>query len=329
MRSLLIISFLLLLQPVKAQDEIELLSREITHGCKTDKEKVTKIFRWITDNISYRTQYDRMKVIGSASKKFAQTEFDTDTGALKPLNVRVSETVLRNRVAVCDGYSRLFATLCEYAGIRSEVIIGYARGSIHRPDLKFSVNHYWNAVFFDNKWQLLDATWASGYITRQTGEFVREYDPHYFLTRPEDFIRDHYPDDQRWTLLTDDAVPDEFKHSPFKQKSFLKYRITSFLPSGGVIEASVGDVIQLELVTADPEKDKKISPDMLLDSAIFTQSASWIFLDPLEKEITPVFPHKYNYSFRVESPDVEWLYLKYNNDLVLRYKINIRNRKLN
>jgi Transglutaminase-like superfamily len=327
MRKLLTICLLFYTLVAFGQSDIETLAQQLTSSCKTEREKVTKIFRWITDNISYRIRSNRIPVIGAASLRFSQSEEEPDTSALKPLNERVAETVLKTRLAVCDGYSRLFSTLCDYAGIRSEIIVGYAKGNSNKPSPKFGVNHYWNAVFLDGRWQLLDATWASGYVSRQEDEFVRDYDDNYFLTDPAVFIRDHYPDDPRWTLLADATVPDEFRHSPFKQKSFLKYKITSFFPSKGVIEAVVGDIIQLELETADPERDKKISPDLLIDSSIFTQSASWIFLEPQKTDMISLAPGKYRYIYKVETSDVEWLYLKYNDDLVLRYKINVKKKK--
>lgn len=323
MKARLTIGMLLLMTTAFAQTELEKLALELTGSCHTDREKVTNIFQWITDHISYRTP-NNIKVIGKLTKRLAGELPEIDTSPLKPLSVRVAESVYQNRVAVCDGYARLFTTLCDYAHIPSEVIVGYARSNLNKPGSRFGVNHYWNAVYLDGGWHLLDATWASGYVLN-TGEFEREYDARYFLADPADFIRDHFPDDPRWTLLPDAVMPDEFRQSPFKQKSFVKYRITSFLPARGVIEASLGEVISLELSTADPDNDQRISPDLLLDSAIYTHSISWVFLDPVEKPQPGA--NTFRYEYKVDSPDVQWLYLKYNNDLVLRYKLNIKKKK--
>jgi hypothetical protein len=239
----------------------------------------------------------------------------------------VAETVLQKGEAVCDGYARLFTTLCDYAGICSEIIIGYAKNGTNKPTQKFGVNHYWNAVMIDGKWYLLDATWASGYISFSRDEFIREYDENYFLTAPEVFIRDHYPDDIRWTLLPDSKTPDEFYRSPFKQKSFIKYHITSFYPASGIIETFVGDTIRLSLETDLSENVRNVSPDLLIDSAIFSHSPSWIFLRPDMSGKTES-QNLHNYIYTVASPDIEWLYLLYNDDLVLRYKINVKKKKV-
>jgi len=300
----------------KPEEDPAQLAQSITAASTTELQKVSAIFRWITDNISYRTapinSYRR-----NGSPRHRQTEEEEDTFALKPLNERVAEEVLKVRSGVCNGYARLFTTLCDYAGIRSEIITGYAKINGNKP--RFGANHYWNAVMIDSAWHLLDATWASGYIFRN--EFVHEYDANYFLTSPKTFVLDHYPDDPRWTLLDESPLPGEFHNSPFKQKSFIKYKFTSYYPKTGIIEASVGDTIQLTLETADAQHDKDVAPDLLIDSTIFSHSDSWVFLKPGPDSGSP---NKLNYRYTLTSPDIEWLYLVYNDDLVLRYKIRVK-----
>lgn len=310
------------------QDDPAQLSVSLTKNLKTEREKVTAIFRWITDNISYRVRSNRAHVLGKNSRKYAEwLNASDDTGALKPLNERAAINVLRTGEAICEGYARLFTTLCEYAGIRAEIIAGYARPNGLKPVLKFGVNHYWNAVMVDGDWHLLDVTWSSGYISHlyYGDEFVRQYDPAYFLTPPEKFIDDHYPDDIRWTLLPDNRVLPEFAISPFLQKSFPKYSITSFSPRKGVIDAKLGDTVLLELSTADPERDMRISPDMLVDTTLFSESPSRVFLRPEKNQrdaVSSATMHRY--VLPVTRPGIEWVYLMYNDDMVLRYKLNVR-----
>jgi hypothetical protein len=90
----------------------------------------------------------------------------------------------------------------------------------------------------------------------------------------------------------------------------------------------VGDELVLEIETRDPQRDKLISPDLLVDSALFNYSSSWVFLDPVEyRSAKGLEGNKPVYRYRVETDDVEWLYLKYNEDVILRYKLNIKKKK--
>jgi len=290
------------------------LAQQLTLGCTTDLQKVRAIFRWIADNIAYRTKETTTR---KRKSKFNYEEPD-DTTDLKPLDERVAENVLVNKVAVCDGYARLFKTLCIYAGIRAEVINGYGKTESYKVHQRFRSNHSWNAVMIDSVWQLLDVTWASGYITWQGDTYVKQLDEQYFLSPPEQFIREHYPDDLRWSLMEDPPLMPEFRLSPFRQKSFTKYKISSYKPAAGVIEAYLGDTIQVELETADINNDRNISSDPFLDTSLYTTTISALLVPP------GMINKKTIYSYCVTSPTIQWLYILYNDDVILRYKLIVR-----
>ena len=294
------------------------LAQELTLNCTTDLQKVKAIFYWITANIDYRTKPSVPSRLRRRTPIRVIEDDGNDTAALKPLDERVAENVLDERVAVCDGYARLFKTLCSYGGIKAEVINGYARTESTKRIQRFRPNHSWNAVLIDSVWKLLDVTWASGYISWHGNDFVRQLDEQYFLSAPEQFIREHYPDDLRWTLMDDPPLMPEFRHSPFKQKSFSKYQITAYLPEKGVIEASLGDTLQLQLETSDALKDIGVSSDPFLDTTLYSTNTSALLI-PING-----VGMKTNYSYVVNSPTVQWLYILYNDDIVLRYKLNIK-----
>ncbi len=290
------------------------LAQQLTLSCSTDMQKVKSIFYWITENIAYRT-----KPIRSRKKSLPDfIEENNDTSVLKPLDERVAETVLENRVAVCDGYARLFKTLCSYSGIQAEVINGYARTEASKKIQRFRPNHSWNAVWIDSAWQLLDVTWASGYISWNGGDFVRHLDEQYFLSTPEQFVREHYPDDLRWTLMADPPLMPEFRHSPFKQKSFSKYQITAYNPIKGIIEASPGDTITIELETANAAKDRQVSSDPFLDTALYSTATSALLVPSMLMNEIII------YTYIAGPPAVQWLYILYNDDIILRYRLLVK-----
>jgi transglutaminase/protease-like cytokinesis protein 3 len=292
---------------------VDSLAKKLTASYQTELEKTRAIFSWIAQHISYNTGVYN---VGRGYRSAKYIYDPADTISSKSAVEQTAERVLRRRIAVCDGYAKLFKTLCDYAGVQSEVVLGYGKCYLEK-DEKFRTNHTWNAVRIDSNWYLLDVTWASGYMTF-SNEFVPHIDETYFLTPPQQFILDHYPEDLRWTLLEHPPALREFHFSPFKYKSFIKYSIVAAAPSNGTIEARIGDTVRIELKLKDAGKDSLMAPDPFFDSSNIQLSPLSVFLQPVIEK------NKAVYTFIVPSESIEWLHLLYNDDPVLRYKLNIR-----
>lgn len=280
---------------------------------KTELEKTRAIFRWITEHIGYNMNYS-LQIKNAANTPF---EWEDTTGPLSPLptlNERVAEKVLKRKTAFCDGYTRLFKILCDAAGIRSEIIKGYARHFNDRPRKRFAVNHTWNAVCLDSNWYLLDVTWASGFVS-WSNEFVRQYNDFYFLTPPELFIQDHYPEDPEWTLLPNPPLMREYQESPFRYSAFTKAGILSFTPQKGILEVSPQDTLKFEFFIKSNNGNFSVSERSVPDSGI-TGLRTW---DSSNRKIT--LPHIVS-----EKPG-EWLYIFFDDEKILRYKLMIKNKR--
>ncbi|WP_158638347.1 transglutaminase domain-containing protein [Panacibacter ginsenosidivorans] len=295
----------------------ELLSQMLTATDTTDAQKVASIFNWITQNIAYNVK--RYETNNNYRYAPVVDEEDEDTIApLKPLYERIAILVLKRRTAVCSGYANLFKSLCLHAGIPCEVITGLGKASAGRTDKRFASNHRWNAVFFDTVWHLLDATWASGYINYKN-EFQRDYNPNYFLTDPVEFIKDHYPEDMRWTLLPQPPVLNEFMYAPFKTMAFNRFYIKSYSPSFGIIEANVGDSIVFELEAVRPER-LWISDLPYADSnTVFIMQCCGAV-----KPVNKVSGKKISYTYHVMSAEIEWLHVIFDDEIIMRYKLNVK-----
>ena len=290
---------------------VDALAADLTSSCKTDIEKVRAIFRWITEHIDYNTTLfskTRKNPIAPANYE----EPDDTSKTLKPLTERVAQIVLQRRIAVCEGYAKLFKSLCDHAGIRSEIICGYAKTDFNRQNQKFKTNHSWNAVYVDSNWHLLDVTWASGFVTYSTNEFIRSYDDYYFFTPPQYFIRDHYPEDLQWTLLTDPPAIREFYQSPFRYTAFIKQRVTSFLPAKGIIEAAVGDTIRFEVET------EVLPPNLFITNSPGIDTGT-SFPRPLAGAAKKAI-----FTYTIPPAPAPWLYVISNGEVILRYKLNLR-----
>lgn len=288
------------------QSAVAYLAETLTQTAKSDKEKVEALFYWIASNIQYRLK-------PSHSEKINWQQKDDTSRYLPPLDLRIAEEVLAKRVAVCEGYARLFKTLCLYADVPCEMITGFAKNGSDRTNSRFQSNHNWNAVYFDSSWHLLDVTWASGYILNNN-QFVPRLDDRYFLTEPKTFLEDHYPEDLRWTLLENPPLPQEFFHTPFKPQSFIKKQVTSYRPKQGVLNAAAGDTIVLEITLKDPTKKVFLIDDRYQETAL---------------QQGPLFEPEHNanqgrFIYRASDAGVKWLSFLVEGEVVLKYRIDIK-----
>lgn len=168
------------------------LSIQINEVAFTDLEKSYAAFYWVASNITYDME----------------SFFNGITPPYQP------KEVLKTRLAVCSGYAYLFKALCDEMGITSQVLHGYSKGYGYVPRQPFDVsNHSWNSVQIDNRWYLLDATWATSRSNdRSTSSPVIEG---FFLSHPKDFIKDHLPEDPKWQLLSPQLSLEDFeKNTP-------------------------------------------------------------------------------------------------------------------
>ena len=313
-RSVICLLFILFFDNAFAQPSVhftetpvESLSKKLTSSCKTDYEKVRSIFLWITDNISYRT-----KSFSNTRKKTAERfveDIDDTSSTLKPLVEHVAELVLQRRTTVCDGYTKLFKSLCDHAGIRNEIIMGYAKTNFSSGS-KFRTNHSWNAVYVDSSWRLLDVTWASGFVYGSL--YVKSFDDYYFFTSPRHFIRDHYPEDLQWTLLNEPPLPRELYQSPFAYTEFLRQKIVSFSPAKGIIEAAIGDTIRFNIESEYPKITLTVTDRVTTDSLTVASVTST--------------NGKAGYKYIVNDDRVQWLYVVCNDEIILRYRLDVKNQ---
>jgi hypothetical protein len=141
------------------------------------------------------------------------------------------------------------------------------------------------------------------------------------MADPKRFIKDHYPDDVHWTLMADPPVLPEFRFSPYKQKTFTKYQIAGYQPSRGIIEVNFGDTVELRLDLADAERDQLIGADPFLDKDLYSTGDA-VLLSPSSIERSRI-----TYTYHAITPSIKWLYVLYNDDVVLRYRLVIKKQE--
>jgi hypothetical protein len=176
--------------PASAESTIESLAAYLIEPATNDREKARAIFRWIAENIDYNVD----------------VFFGASSGSIR------SEDVLKSRRSVCYGYSDLFVSLARESGLEAAMIKGYGKGYGYVPGQHFAgpANHAWNAVRINGSWYLIDCSWGAGYVNGE-GKYVRQFDDHYFMTPPSQFIFCHFPEDVRWQLLNQPLTKEEYE----------------------------------------------------------------------------------------------------------------------
>ncbi len=190
----------------KRNTPISKMAAKITAKSANGKEKMRAIFVWIAHNIDYDVRAFRSG---------------------KTPNSGPAEVILKKR-AVCQGYSNLFEALAESVGLEAFVVSGFSKGYGFEDRKKLeNADHAWNAVYADEEWHLVDATWGAGHIN-QRGVYVPKMQEKYFLASPLFFITEHLPEDPVWQMLPCPIRPHEYlkdsaeirKKAAAKQKCF-------------------------------------------------------------------------------------------------------------
>jgi hypothetical protein len=132
-------------------------------------------------------------------------------------------SVVKSRLAVCEGYANLFKKLCDEMAVECDIVHGYARGFGSSPFIDESPsdsNHAWNVVNIESEWYFIDCTWDAGSLNGRS--FQADYGTDYLFIKPEHFIYDHFPENSRRQLLENPLSPVDFSRLPYYKPKFFE-----------------------------------------------------------------------------------------------------------
>nr|WP_321406606.1 transglutaminase domain-containing protein [uncultured Carboxylicivirga sp.] len=200
----------------------------IKNNFETDIEKSRAIFTWIAHHISYDVKKYHSSIKSTKKNKRKK---------IKQKNIfkyeqKVARTTYRKRSGICGDYSVLYKHLCDLTGVECTVISGYSKTERKNIGSKTGGKHAWNAVYINHQWQLLDVTWAAGYLSNDT--FHQQFNDFYFFTKPDLFFFNHFPRKTEWVLT--DKTREDFKNLPLIKSYFLWSLIDVDQPSNGTIK---------------------------------------------------------------------------------------------
>ncbi|XP_043473178.1 hillarin [Leptopilina heterotoma] len=190
------------------------LVRQLVTKCGSDIEKARTIFRWIT------------------VKNLNTMQFDDNLRGDTPMGL------LRGIKHGTESYHVLFKRLCSYAGLHCVVIKGYSKSAGYQPGVCFEDNRFrnsWNAVYVAGSWRFVQCNWGARHLVnakevpnpgqpKEKSDSLRyEYDDHYFLTDPREFIYEFFPLQEEWQLLKQPISLKDFEELPFVRSLFFRY----------------------------------------------------------------------------------------------------------
>lgn len=181
--------------------DVKTIVQNITHGARSELEKLRAIWVWLCHNI----EYDLSGFLGRSEK------------------LSSPEEVIAAGRGVCCGYSSLCTEMCREVGIKCQEVPGHSKGVGYRQGQSLKnvkSDHLWNAVLLGGQWFLLDACWGAGRVDMEHESFVKRFDDFYFLTDPEEFIDSHFPDEEKWQLLDTPIALEDFERRVFKTSAF-------------------------------------------------------------------------------------------------------------
>lgn len=184
--------------PVESAANTQQLATYLTEPWCEERYKSFAIYRWITFNIDY----DSGNLRSIDKTGFTNQDFDT-------------ERVLLTRKSQSFGLSKLFEILCSCVNLLCHTVFGYIKEPDNRsnqPDICYSnFVHHWNLIRVNNKWYVCDVTRGIGHVRLDDFTFQRDLNSHYFLVEPERAIKDHFPLEERWQLLSEPVLREKFE----------------------------------------------------------------------------------------------------------------------
>lgn len=231
---------------------VEDFAKRIQKDFTKDADQVRAAYYWMANNITYdyrgartgRKPYPRIKIKYPTSQEDFEYRY----------NKVYASHVLNYKTAVCEGYAQLLFFVCEHLNIKAKVISGFAITLVEEiGTMPNNTNHAWNAVFFNDTWNLIDATWSTGNEARTPTKF--DFTDSYFCIAPEKLILTHFPEDSKWQLLKEKKSKKEFFNSPVFYEKYLRSKAELDPTMKGILRTKLKDSILLRFKYIDTTQD--------------------------------------------------------------------------
>lgn len=136
--------------PRKAEENVASLVKYLVKPLDQDYDKARAIAFWIAGHINY----DEYLYSNGQTSKLINTYQGQEPREL-----------LKSRVGICGDFAKLFEEMCQKAGIRAEVVHGYAYAGRKKMSVnklrKLNAGHAWNYFTYKGKKIYVDTTFMA------------------------------------------------------------------------------------------------------------------------------------------------------------------------
>lgn len=246
------------------------LARQLTRSFPAQRDKARALYAWLAMNIRYdMVKYNTPPVTREFSGR-TNREIDAK---IKAWHEKQTRTALQTKKGVCGDFSRLMEKMCYAVDLECMVVEGLSRSKQGGT----AGNHVWNAIQFDGKWHLVDATWGAGYINPEG--FVVNYTGVYFDTPPALFALNHLPDESKWQLLDRPISKTTFGNQPFLDICNAQFPVMACAPASGKLVPAGGQTqIRLKLGAMPKVLVLRTAQNKPIASNITTTADGWVSL---------------------------------------------------
>ncbi len=287
---------------------------QLTDTFDNDLDRFRAIYTWICTNIEndynayLRTIKKRKRLVND---KEAYLEWNRN---FRP---RVIRKLIEDKKTACTGYSYLVREMARLADIKCEIVDGYGRTPTLMLNKKSVPNHSWNAVQLNDTWYLCDATWSAGQVIFEENVpvFKNDYHDGYFLADSELFVKNHYPLNADWMLLSRPPTFDQFIEGPVVYKEAFAPNIIPVSPLKMHLETVKNKSIRFTLKAPDSFMKEAIS--LILNTGGANRKVQSKVTSDQEECIL-------EYTFdRIGLYDV---HIQYENDIIATYVVKVKRR---
>ncbi len=214
---------------------LEVLVDRVSKDFNTEEEKVRAYYTWIAHNITY--DLNRYYSFNPPEMRITFDSERLNRSIQKQRNAKLVKRILTYKKAMCIEFSTLFNELCLRSGIQSQIIKGITKLSTNEINTTRNIkNHAWNAVKINNKWQLIDVTWSTGYENMKTKSWIQRFNDFYFFTDPYEFLSSHLPQYQHLQFVSHPISIKSFFETPVFYSKYFESGVRIANNQKGLIE---------------------------------------------------------------------------------------------